>query len=92
MLNGCLTVKHRVLAGGCVGPTAQHACDSHHRAPACADATTCTARQLADSAGVAFLDETEYRTTLVETFSSITPDPTHTELELTRLGASTADV
>lgn len=50
--------------------------------PDCADAATCTTRQLADSAGVAlgaavtvaYLDETEYRATLVETFNSITPE------------------
>jgi endo-1,4-beta-xylanase len=48
----------------------------------CSDAASCTTRQLADSAGVVLgaavdashLDEPEYRTTLIDTFNSITPE------------------
>ena len=50
--------------------------------PRCDDASTCTTRQLADAAGVTFgtavaashLDEADYRTTLVTTFNSVTPE------------------
>ena len=50
--------------------------------PNCDDASKCTTRQLADAAGVTFgtaidashLDETDYRTTLVTTFNSVTPE------------------
>lgn len=50
--------------------------------PNCDDASTCTTRQLADAAGVTFgtavdaahLDEADYRSTLVETFNSVTPE------------------
>lgn len=48
----------------------------------CSDPGACTTRQLADGAGVVLgtavtashLDESEYRTTLVDTFNSITPE------------------
>lgn len=50
--------------------------------PNCDDASICTTRQLADAAGVTFgtavaaahLDETDYRTTLLTTFNSVTPE------------------
>lgn len=50
--------------------------------PNCDDASTCTTRQLADAAGVTFgtavavahLDEADYRTTLLTTFNSVTPE------------------
>ena len=50
--------------------------------PNCDGPSTCTTRQLADAAGVTFgtavdashLDEMDYRTTLVTTFNSVTPE------------------
>ncbi len=50
--------------------------------PSCNEAAQCTTRQLADAAGVTFgtavgashLDETDYGTTLVSTFNSVTPE------------------
>ena len=50
--------------------------------PNCDDASTCTTRQLADAAGVtfgtavraAYLDEAGYRTALLTTFNSVTPE------------------
>ena len=62
--------------------TSTHGHRSAAQTPDCSDAATCTTRQLADSAGVilgtavaaSHLDEPAYRTTLVDTFNSITPE------------------
>ncbi len=79
LATACTTGDESTADGGIAGSTLAAA---ESRAAHCTKPETCTTRQLADAAGVTLgtavtsdhLDEPEYRTTLVDTFNSVTPE------------------
>ena len=83
---GCTTGDGSSATGATTEPTSESTSaprvPADSPAPDCTAPQSCTTRQLADAAGVTlgtaitgeYLDESDYRATLIDTFNSITPE------------------